>query len=122
MTGYSAVEVDEEDVRLESVTSTGSLLERSNTTSVRAPATNNHFTLKSTGNTENILLLWGCRPADGVKAATEMISDVIEVLSSKINPSTLSIQLPHDLAYLIGEDSKFEMVCSNTIQPVLLEY
>lgn len=44
-----------------------------------------------------------------------MISNIVEELNGRIDPATLTIQLPDDIISLIGDDAQFEMVTSNTI-------
>ena len=51
-----------------------------------------------------------------------MIKDIIGTLIYKYDRSNLTIQLPDAFQYLKGQDSNFEMVTSNTIQPVKLFY
>ena len=65
--------------------------------------------------TENLILLWGCRPTLAVLANTQMINNVIDEIGGKIDPAMLTVELPRDLEHLIGEDAQFEMVTSNTI-------
>ena len=71
---------------------------------------------------KNFMFIWGCRPQTGVAAKTEMVNDIIGVLMKKRNRDTLTIELPKSLEQLKGKDANFEMVTSNTIQPILLSY
>ena len=48
------------------------------------------FTLKS-AKSENLILLWGCRPTHTVLANTKMIEDIIDELMGKIDPTMLTV-------------------------------
>ena len=65
---------------------------------------------------QNFLLMWGCRPSSAVNANTKMIAEIVNVLLTKLDRNTLTIQLPQAFEHLKGEDANFEMVTSNTIQ------
>ena len=67
-------------------------------------------------------MMWGCRPQEQVKLETAMITNITDTLKNKFDRDTLSIQLPQAFDHLKGEDTSFEMVTSNTIQPVRLCY
>ena len=77
---------------------------------------------RSNPRLQNLLLLWGCRPSDVVLAETKMVADIIEILNAKIDKKEHSVTLPKALDQLKGEDAQFEMVTSNTIQPLKLFY
>ena len=51
-----------------------------------------------------------------------MVQEVIEVLEHRFDPNTLLLQIPTAFDYLKGQDADFEMVTSNTIQPLRIEY
>ena len=70
----------------------------------------------------NYMFLWGCRPQAGVAAKTKMVNDIIAVFLKKRSRETLTIELPKAFDHLKGKDANFEMVTSNTIQPILLSY
>ena len=66
--------------------------------------------------------MWGCRPQSSVGKKTKMVKDVIEVLEHRFDPNTLMLHIPSAFDHLKGQDTSFEMVTSNTIQPLCLEY
>ena len=51
-----------------------------------------------------------------------MVKDVVKVLLTKYDPKTMTIELPNAFEHLKGQDANFEMVTSNTIQPIKLSY
>ena len=51
-----------------------------------------------------------------------MVRDIVKMLTKSFNHDTLTVQLPDSFEQLKGEDSNFEMVTSNTIQPVRLSF
>ena len=67
---------------------------------------------------QNFLFMWGCRPSDGVAAKTEMVGDLINTLMNFYDKSNLTFVIPQGFEHLKGKDVNFEMVTSNTIQPV----
>ena len=67
---------------------------------------------------QNFLFMWGCRPSDGVAAKTEMVGDLINILVNNYDKSNLTFVMPQGFEHLKGKDVNFEMVTSNTIQPV----
>ena len=64
---------------------------------------------------KNFIFIWGCRPQTGVSAKTEMVNDIVGVLTKKRDRDTNTVELPSALDQLKGKDADFEMVCSNTI-------
>ena len=66
--------------------------------------------------------MWGCRPSDTVDAKTEMVSDLIKILMNNYNKTKLTFVIPQGFEHLKGKDANFEMVTSNTIQPVQLHF
>ena len=70
----------------------------------------------------NFLLMWGCRPSLGVKIDTKMVKNVVDTLMNKFDRINLSVKLPEVFEQLKGSDAMFEMVTSNTIQPLNLLY
>ena len=69
-----------------------------------------------------MLLLFGCKPADGVKLNTRMIADLVKCLYSRIDMSDLSIEFPTVLEQMSTSDCNFELTASNTIQKMKLFY
>ena len=67
-------------------------------------------------------MFFGCRPALGVLADTTMVKDVVDILLVRYNRRTFAVQFPNCFDDLKGNDANFEMVASNTLQPILLEY
>ena len=51
---------------------------------------------------------------------TSMVKDVIEGIKQRIDSETLSITFPDVFENLKGTDAHFEMVTSNTLQPLQL--
>ena len=47
---------------------------------------------------------------------------MVETLEHRFDPNTLMLSIPAAFEYLKGEDTSFEMVTSNTIQPTRIEY
>ena len=47
-----------------------------------------------------------------------MVADIIDMLNIKLDMHELSVTLPQALEQLKGDDAQFEMVTSNTIQPI----
>ena len=70
----------------------------------------------------NFVLIYGCKPALGVDAETQMVCDIIHTLQQKFDRETLSCEIPDAFEYMKGKDVKFEMVTSNTIQPTKMIY
>ena len=68
------------------------------------------------------MFLWGCSPSKFVEANTNMIKEIISVFETKFDPATLMLKIPEAFERLKGEDAQFEMVTSNTIQTLQLEY
>ena len=56
----------------------------------------------------------------GVLAKTTMIKDVSDVLENEYEKKTLSISFPTCFDDLKGNDASFELVSSNTMQPLRL--
>ena len=71
---------------------------------------------------QNFAMFFGCRPALGVLADTTMVKDVVDILLVRYNRRTFAVQFPNCFDDLKGNDANFEMVASNTLQPLLLEY
>ena len=44
------------------------------------------------------------------------------MLSKKCDRDTMTIELPYAFQNMVGRDANYEMVTSNTIQPILLSY
>ena len=51
-----------------------------------------------------------------------MVEDLTKMLSKKCDRDTMTIELPFAFQNMVGKDAKYEMVTSNTIQPILLSY
>ena len=61
-------------------------------------------------------------PSYGVLANTEMVHDVVKTLETDLDKDRMRIVLPNGFEHLKGKDANFEMVTSNTIQSVQLNY
>ena len=64
---------------------------------------------------ENIVLVFGCPPAVGVKAKTEMIYDLANAMEQGYNKDKFSLIIPDVFERLEGNDAAFEMIQSNTL-------
>ena len=51
-----------------------------------------------------------------------MVKNVVDTLMNKFDRINLSVKLPEAFEQLKGSDAMFEMVTSNTIQPLNLLY
>ena len=51
-----------------------------------------------------------------------MVKNIFDTLMNKFEPRNLSVQFPYAFEQLKGTDAEFEMVTSNTIQPLRLLY
>ena len=71
---------------------------------------------------QNFIFIWGCRPSSGVDAETVMVAELAQMLGTKCNRDNMTIELPFAFQNMVGQDANFEMVTSNTIQPILLHY
>ena len=71
---------------------------------------------------ENIILIFGTRPEEGVNMDTEMVNEIAAVMNSKLDKTNFFIKLPDVFDKLKSKDAKFEMVVSGTIQPLKLFY
>ena len=71
---------------------------------------------------QNFIFIWGCRPSSGVDAETVMVAELAQMLGTKCNRDNMTIELPFAFQNMVGQDANFEMVTSNTIQPILLSY
>ena len=56
----------------------------------------------------------------GVLAKTTMIKDVADIFENEFDRVTLSLRFPDCLDDLKGNDASFELVSSNTLQPLVL--
>ena len=78
--------------------------------------------LATTLNTENLILLFGCKGGLGVNAETKMVHDISKALMDSLDHSTLTTILPGCLDGITGTDANFEMVVSNNGLPIVLFY
>ena len=51
-----------------------------------------------------------------------MVQDIVSLFKTAFDHNDLMIKLPHAFEMLKGKDAEFEMVTSNCIQPMRLEY
>ena len=82
----------------------------------------NILTVSALLKVQLVLLLFGCKPADGVKLNTKMIADLVQCLYSRIDMSDLSIEFPAVLEHMSTSDCNFELTASNTIRKMKLFY
>ena len=66
--------------------------------------------------------MFGCSPSHNVIAYTEMVNDIARLMRERFDHNTLLLAIPESFEQLKGRDANFEMVTSNTIQPVMIEY
>ena len=65
---------------------------------------------------KNFLLMFGCRPSDGVALNTVMVQDIVKSFLNRFDRNTLTVAIPSVFEQLKGKDVSFEMITSNTIQ------
>ena len=70
----------------------------------------------------NMIMVFGCPPALGVNAKTKMIQDVRDALITRFNKMNLTCDIPQVFEHLKGKDVNFEMITSNTMQNLQLQY
>ena len=58
----------------------------------------------------------------GVNAKTEMIKDISDIMINRFEKVTFSVLIPRAFDDMKGKDVNFEMVASNTLQPLRLIY
>ena len=68
----------------------------------------------------NFILLYGSAPKLSVDVDTTMVKDIIDVIKCRIDQNNRTITLPDVFENLKGTDARFEMVTSNTLQPLQL--
>ena len=66
-------------------------------------------------------MIWGCKPNTGVASNTAMISEIVERLFT-YDRFTMLLAFPDCLRDLEGRDANYEVVTSQTIQPLMLVY
>ena len=71
---------------------------------------------------ENVILMYGCKPSKAVLAETTMVADITNTLENRFDRNTLSLKIPAAFEHLKGNDANFEMVTSNTLQPLNLHF
>ena len=71
---------------------------------------------------ENFSLYFGCNPEQGVIANTKMIKDSVDILVDQYQRMEFAVDFPSCYDDLKGEDANFEIVCSQTTQPLRLPY
>ena len=71
---------------------------------------------------QNFALCFGCKPSQGVLAETKMVYDVVKILLEEYDRTTFAVQFTDCFNDLKGSDANFEMVASNTLQPVKMFY
>ena len=67
---------------------------------------------------ENLCLIFGTEPAKTILAETAMVKDIVDLMESDYDKENLKFQIPDGFDHLKGADAKFEMVTSNSIQPL----
>ena len=71
---------------------------------------------------ENLILVFGCPPSVGVKANTKMCYDLANALDAGYEKARFTLQIPEVFELLEGRDNAFEMIQSNSLQPLGLVY
>ena len=66
--------------------------------------------------------MYGCKPSKAVLAETSMVADITNTLVNRFDRNTLSLKIPAAFEHLKGNDANFEMVTSNTLQPLNLHF
>ena len=67
-------------------------------------------------------MIWGCKPNTGVASNTAMVSEIVDRLLTCYDQFTMLLAFPDCLRDLEGRDANFEVVTSQTIQPLMLVY
>ena len=73
-------------------------------------------------NRQNIVIFFGTKPGLGVAANTKMIRDVAQIFLTQYSRVTFTVGIPRCFDVMKGEDVNFEMVASNTLQPINVEH
>ena len=70
----------------------------------------------------NFCSLFGCQPSVGVDAETAMCSEICEAFIANLDRKKLISLFPNVLKNLISKDASFEMVSSQTLQTLQLNF
>ena len=70
---------------------------------------------------QNLMMMWGTPPSQVVSLDTKMVKNITDTLMN-FSRKNLTISFPYAFENLKGSDADFEMVTSNTIQPITLLY
>ena len=89
---------------------------------VTAQSTRGEKTTVESVARENVILMYGCKPSKAVLAETTMVADITSTLENRFHRNTLSLKIPAAFEHLKGNDANFEMVTSNTLQPLNLHF
>ena len=71
---------------------------------------------------QNVVVMFGCKPSDGVMIDTKMIFDVRHVMEHRLNREKLILEIPAVFEQLKGQDTNFELTSSSTLQKLELPY
>ena len=67
-------------------------------------------------------MIYGTAPGKMVNQNTAMVRDFKKTLTNRFDKRTLLVEIPSALDNMRGRDANFEMVISNTIQPLKMLY
>ena len=69
---------------------------------------------------QNLILVKGCKPGQGVKADTKLIKDFADCLKNKYDKDVLAIVFPAIIDLLKGSDTNIEIIKSSDLQNLKL--
>ena len=69
----------------------------------------------------NFAFVFGCQPADGVKANTAMMADITELfIKEAVKSDDKTVGFPDVLDFIKGQDTNIELSSSATLRPLKL--
>ena len=71
---------------------------------------------------QNVIVVFGCQPSDGVSLDTQMIHDAAHAMEHRFDRKTFILEIPAVFEHLKGQDVNFEMITSSTLQKLELQY
>lgn len=69
---------------------------------------------------QNLILMFGCRPAKTVMADTKLIYELSYTFENNYDKNTLTLKIPDVLTHMSNKDAKTELLTSNTLQTLNL--
>ena len=64
---------------------------------------------------QNVIVVFGCQPSDGVTLDTQMIHDAAHAMEHRFDRKTFILEIPAVFEQLKGQDVNFEMITTNTL-------